>query len=461
MQVISRKSSDELHLKRIIGRTTCDLPSIYRLNYLKTLTMKHFLLSSALLCCICISHATDYYRINSFPIDGADIRDTFLIVVEYAGNTYIWNGQEATGKNYVCLEKFSSNVISGNYADNEIVVVHNKWHDYYRLFSILCKGDGARESGYYLGGIKGNNGISFNNGQVDAEITYEDTEGIKIATQSGVGIFRFNITPGDPHGFKFYANDINMLYPTLYVKGNNPRYAQEVEYEDLSEQFTYAQADNYVDQTSNNTPKIFNWDLVLYAEEDEEAYPQIYLILTNESDRSIAGSYTSNVADGQAWQVYCTNSSKKSSTHTFISDNGNITSLYFKYCTLNLTPVSKDDRGVYTYLIDLKWVDQNNKHRKVYKQLPIIGTQTIFTADNPQGSTSEIFFHESANDENALQYIDFTQSDIIISGHTIIGSQPLQIYNLVGQNVTMQNGNLTAGIYIVRCGSYAGKIMIR
>lgn len=172
--------------------------------------------------------AAEYYRISSFPIDGATVRDSFLIVVEYAGNTYIWNGQDATGKNYVCLENYSSSHISGNYTANEVAIVHNQWHSYYKLFSVLCKGDGDREDkgGYYLGGEGGSNGITFSAGQRDAEITFVD-DAIRIATKSGQGIFRFNITPNDPHGFKFYKNETNMLYPTLYVKGINPRYTTE------------------------------------------------------------------------------------------------------------------------------------------------------------------------------------------------------------------------------------------
>jgi len=180
----------------------------------------------AIMACVALNTAaTDYYRITSFPIDNATVRDSFLIVVEHAGNTYIWDGQNESGKNYVCLQNYSSNRISGNYADNEVAIVHNQWHNYKKLFSVLCKGDGDRDAqgGYYLCGVGGNNGITFSPGQVDAEIAYEN-DVIKIATKSGVGIFRFNITPNDPHGFKFYQNDINMLYPTLYVKGANSRY---------------------------------------------------------------------------------------------------------------------------------------------------------------------------------------------------------------------------------------------
>ena len=188
--------------------------------------MKHFLFSAALLCSAVVATATDYYRISAFPIDGAAIRDTFLIVVEYANNTYIWDGQNESGKNYECLENYSIDRISGNYADNEVAIVHNQYYNYNKLFSVLCKGDGGRENkgGYYLAGVGGNNGISFNAGQMNAEITFEDNT-IRIATKSGVGIFRFNITPNDPHGFKFYEHDTNMLYPTLYVKGANPRYS--------------------------------------------------------------------------------------------------------------------------------------------------------------------------------------------------------------------------------------------
>ena len=188
--------------------------------------MKKYLLAFVLTAGTLMASATDYYKISSFPIDGASVRDTVLIVVEYADNTYIWDGQNATGKNYVCLEHYSSQIISGDYADNEVAIVHNQWHEYKKLFSVLSKGDGERDDkgGYYVAGVKGTNGISFSNGQLNAEIEYDDSKGIMIATKSGVGIFRFNITPNDPHGFKFYEHDINMLYPTLYVKGANPRY---------------------------------------------------------------------------------------------------------------------------------------------------------------------------------------------------------------------------------------------
>lgn len=194
--------------------------------------MKKILLGLALLFSSLMATATNYYKITQFPIDGATIRDTFLIVVEYAKNTYIWNGQEASGKNYVCLQNYSANVIAGDYADNEIAIVHNQWHGYKELFSVLCKGDGDRDDkgGYYLCGVKGNNGISFSAGQVDAEISFHnDTKTVEIATKSGVGVFRYNITPNDPHGFKFYQHDQNMLLPMLYVKGANERYEPIIE----------------------------------------------------------------------------------------------------------------------------------------------------------------------------------------------------------------------------------------
>ena len=357
--------------------------------------MKKQLLSLALLVSAMMASATNYYKISSFPIDGATIRDTFLIVVEYAGNTYIWDGQNHSGKNYVCLEHYSSDVISGDYADNEVAIVHNQWHAYWKLFSVLAKGDGERDDkgGYYVGGVAGNNGISFNAGQVDAEIEFEDTEGIKIATKSGVGIFRFNITPNDPHGFKFYQHETNMLYPTLYVKGANSRYTQAVEYEDLSDDFQYAQADYYEDKTKP-APTVHDWDFRLTAADDEYAYPQLYLMLTNDSKTAISGSYLSTVADGQPWQIYCTNSSVKGSSYSFVSDQGNLTNLYLTHCSLTLTPVSKDADGVWTYLIDLKWVDQNKKHRKVYKELPIRGQRTVHTSDTEDDTSAEMFFDE-------------------------------------------------------------------
>lgn len=423
--------------------------------------MKKHLLLFTFACTMVLANATDYYRINSFPIDGADIRDTFLIVVEYAGNTYIWNGQEATGKNYVCLNSYSSDVISGDYADNEVRIVHNQWHSYNKLFSVMAKGDGDRDNkgGYYIGGVGGGNGITFSSGQLDAEITFEDTEGIRIATKSGKGIFRFNITPNDPHGFKFYENATNMLYPTLYVKGQNPRYAQPVEYEDLSDQFNYAQADYYDDQTLKNKPKVHQWDFSLNAEDSDDSYPQIWLKLTNESDVAIGGTYSSAVADGNPWQAYCTNSSKKSSTFTFLSDGGNITTLYLKYCSLSLTPVSRDERGVYTYLIDLKWVDQNNKHRMVYKQLPIIGQRTTHTSDNKDDTSAEMFFQESVTD--ALETISISHTDISAANGKISSALPLQIYNIAGQDVTCANGSLPSGCYIVRTQNTAVKVVMK
>ena len=423
--------------------------------------MKHYLFALALFWCVLTVSAADYYRINSFPIDGADIQDTFLIAVQYAGNTYIWNGQEATGKNYVCLEKQTADIISGNYTDNEVRIVHNQWHSYYKLFSVLCKGDGDRDNkgGYYLGGVKNNNGISFSAGQVDAEITFEETEGIQIATKSGAGIFRFNITPNDPHGFKFYQNATNMLYPTLYVKGKNARYLKETEYEDLSDQFNYAQADYYEDKTLRNPPTVHDWDFRLYAADNEEAYPQIYLKLTNESDNAIAGSYISTTKDGQPWQVYCTNSSTKSSTFAFVSSNGNPTTLYLKYCSLNLTPVSRDQRGVYTYLIDLKWIDQNNKHRMVYKELPIIGQRIIHISDNKDDTSEEMFFNET-DDDTALS-TNPNNLSITVSNSTIYSAEPVIIYNLLGQNMTNQNGNLPQGCYIVTHNNQSLKVIIK
>ena len=188
--------------------------------------MKRFFFSLALFCSAMLVSATDYYRITTFPIDGATIRDTFLIVVEYANNTYIWDGQNESGKNYVCLENYSSDHLSGNYTENEVAIVHNQYYACDKLFSLLSRGDGDREDkgGYYVNGVAGNNGIAFSAGQTNAEITFSSNV-IQIATKSGVGIFRFNITPNDPHGFKFYQHDTNMLYPTLYVKGINTRYA--------------------------------------------------------------------------------------------------------------------------------------------------------------------------------------------------------------------------------------------
>ena len=204
--------------------------------------MKKLLIT--LLACVALQAAAeDYYRITKFPIDNATISDKFLIVVHYANNTYIWNGQEASGKNYVCLQNMTEDHISGDYQDNEVTVVHNQYHAYKELFSVMCKGDGDRDDkgGYYLGGVANGNGISFQSGQLNAEISFvydaaQACNVIKIATKSGNGIFRYNITPNDPHGFKFYQYDTNMLYPMLYVKGVNTRYMDASGIEDVTRQ---------------------------------------------------------------------------------------------------------------------------------------------------------------------------------------------------------------------------------
>lgn len=49
---------------------------------LKQYTMKKYLLAFVLTAGTLMASATDYYKISSFPIDGASVRDTFLIVVE-------------------------------------------------------------------------------------------------------------------------------------------------------------------------------------------------------------------------------------------------------------------------------------------------------------------------------------------------------------------------------------------
>jgi len=199
--------------------------------------MKKFLFF-LLVCAAMTANATKYYRIEKFPIDGATVRDTFLVVTEYANNTYIWDGQNDALPNSVVLQNYSSDVISGNYADNEVALYHNQYHGYNKQFSFLSKGDGDRDDkgGYYLSGVKNNNGIEFHDGQVNVEIGYENNT-IRIFTLSGAAsYFRFNITPNDPHGYKFYRNDQNMLYPTLYVKGANPRYTTATDVEAVSNQ---------------------------------------------------------------------------------------------------------------------------------------------------------------------------------------------------------------------------------
>ena len=238
--------------------------------------MKRILLLAALVCSTIMASATDYYKITEFPIDGADIRDTFLIAVEYANNTYIWDGQNHSGKNYVCLEHYSNTTISGNYKENEVAIMHNSYHAYWKLFSLLSRGDGAREDkgGYYVAGVGGTNGITFNDGQRNAEIELQ-SDGIHIATKSGVGVFRFNITPNDPHGFKFYEHDINMLHPALYVKGNIARYkpitsgtTTAIDNQPVSREIT---TDPVTDNPSPVTTKLLRSGH-LYIEKDGQLY---------------------------------------------------------------------------------------------------------------------------------------------------------------------------------------------
>lgn len=49
---------------------------------------------------------------------------------------------------------------------------------------------------------------------------------------------------------------------------------------------------------------------------------------------------------------------------------------------------------------------------------------------------------------------------IEIQDHTIIGPAGMRIYNLAGQDVTLLNGRLPSGLYIVKTGKTALKVRI-
>ncbi len=60
---------------------------------------------------------------------------------------------------------------------------------------------------------------------------------------------------------------------------------------------------------------------------------------------------------------------------------------------------------------------------------------------------------------SALENVEFAQNIYTHNGG-IYGAEDLQIFNLVGQNVTNQNGTLNNGIYIVKVGNRTQKIFV-
>ncbi len=61
---------------------------------------------------------------------------------------------------------------------------------------------------------------------------------------------------------------------------------------------------------------------------------------------------------------------------------------------------------------------------------------------------------------SALENVEFTQK-IYAKDGTIYGAEDLQIFNLVGQDVTHQNGQLNNGVYLVKVGEKVQKVFVR
>ena len=100
-----------------------------------------------------------------------------------------------------------------------------------------------------------------------------------------------------------------------------------------------------------------------------------------------------------------------------------------------MTPVSKDARGVWTYLIDLQWVDQNNKHRKVYKQLPVLGQLTIHTSDNEDDTSSEMFFEEDGGTEGNELVPSYEKAIKRIANGQLIIEKNGRTFNAIGAEI--------------------------
>lgn len=396
---------------------------------------------------LCASAGT-YTRVTKFDKIGTNFQDTFLIVCEYAGNAYIFDGQSDAGRNYVLVERFSGNQLVGDYADNECVLLHNQWHAYDKLCSILCKGDGDRANGYYLGGVGGGNGIQFSNGQLDVEVTWQGEFGIDFVSKTGGGKFQFNTAD---KVFKFYSQS-EQTRPVLYVKGDGSDYVGEDQTVNLLD-INYAQADLYA-RYSDFSKKLFFWDLTLSQSESETAVPRVETSIQTSSMTALKGDYSQTTPNTQAgWAL-------SNSYIQFPSSEEGGTQAKLTTLELTLTPVSRYDEKWYNYHIVLNCIDSNKKRWKLDKVLPIFCTFTDRDPNNKEYDLeTDTNYVMNENLPTAITFVAADDLQLYAVDGTIYGADNMRIFNLLGQDVTRLNGCLK-GVYIVLIDDKTAKILV-
>ncbi len=396
------------------------------------------------------AQASVYTRVTKFDKIGTEFQDTFLLVAEYANNVYIFDGQNASGKNYTVLTNFSGTQISGDYTDHECVIYHNTWHSYDKLCSIICRGDGDRSGGYHLSGVGGGNGIQFTAGQSNVELAWQGEFGIDIVSKTGKGKFQFN---QKDHGFKFYENETNMQRPVLYVKGDGAGYVGDDESVNILD-INYVQADLYA-RYSDFTKNLYFWDLSLNQSESETAVPRISTSIQTSSMTSIAGSYSQTKQNTQAGWVTA------SSYIQFPSSEEGGTQAKLTTLEFSITPVSRYDDNWYNYHIVLNGIDSNKKRWKLDKVLPIFCTFTDRDPNNKEYDLDpDLEYTMEEKLPTAIGSVSADELNIFAAQQTIFGPANMQIFDLTGRDVTAQNGSLT-GVYVVRCGDRVAKVAVK
>lgn len=412
--------------------------------------MKKLFLFIALAAFGCGAYADVYTRVTKFDKIGTEFQDTFLLVCEYANNVYIFDGQNTAGHNYTVLTNFSGTQISGDYKTHECVLLHNQWHSYDKLCSILCYGEGDRASGYYLAGVGGGNGIQFSKGQVDVEVAWQGEFGIDIVSKTGSGKFQFNTKD---HGFKFYQNEQNMLRPVLYVKGDGAGYVGEDETVNLLD-INYAQADLYA-RYSDFTNNLYAWDLNLNQSASATAVPRIETSIQTASMTALAGSYSQTKKATQAGWVAA------DSYIQFPSSEENGTQAKLTTLEFTITPVSRYDDKWYNYHIVLNCIDSNKKRWKLDKVLPIFCTFTDRDPNNKEMDLPTNF--EYVMEEKLPTGVQMATADelnLFSTDGAVFGHEGLRIYDLTGRDVTHLNGHLQ-GVYVVVAGGKAAKMAVK
>lgn len=88
-----------------------------------------------------------------------------------------------------------------------------------------------------------------------------------------------------------------------------------------------------------------------------------------------------------------------------------------------------------------------------------LSDKNIVPSDSIQGISGN---NEIMQDEvtNSLSNPKLARS-IEVQDHTIVGPAGMRIFNLTGQDVTLLNGQLPAGLYIVKAGKNAIKVRIQ